>query len=325
MEIAPMKTRRTLLLLALALSLPVAQAQPGKWPDKPVRVVVPFAPGGATDVVARIVSPRLSEEFGQQFVVDNRAGAGGAIGAEIVVRANPDGYTIMVGASSYASNAALYKLSYDPIKGIAPVTLITTGPFIVAVHPSVKATNLKEFIELARAKPGSLTFGSSGTGGVPHLATELFRQMTNTNMIHVPYKGDAPAIVDLLGGQIQCFFGGPLVLAPHIHAGKLRGLAVTSEKRSRVMPDLPAVSEQVPGYEATTWFGMWAPLGMPKEIISQLNQAIARILKKPEVQERLRGDGMEDAHNTPEEFSSFIARDIVKWTKVVKTGNIKVD
>ena len=320
-----MKTRRALLLVALAAALPVAQAQTGKWPDKPVRVVVPFAPGGATDVVARIVSPRLAEEFGQQFIVDNRAGAGGTIGAEIVVRANPDGYTIMSGASSYASNAALYKLPYDPIAGISPVTLITRGPFIVAVHPSVKANNLKEFIELARAKPGSLTFGSSGTGGVPHLATEHFRQMTNTNMIHVPYKGDAPAIIDLLGGQIQFFFGGPLVLSPHIHAGKLRGLAVTSEQRSSVMPDLPAVNELVPGYTAFTWFGMWAPPGTPKEIVARLNQAIERILKKPEVQERLRGDGMETAHNTPEEFSRFIASDIAKWTKVVKAGNIKVD
>src|SRR5450759_1678549 len=193
-----MKGRYTLLLLAIATALPIAQAQSGKWPDKPVRVVVSFTPGGTADVVARMVAPRLSEEFGQQFIVDNRAGAGGAIGTEIVVRANPDGYTILVGASSYASNAALYKLPYDPITGIAPVTLITRGPFIVAVHPSVKANNLKEFIELARAKPGSLTFGSSGTGGVPHLATEHFRQMTNTNMIHVPYKGDVPAIVDLI-------------------------------------------------------------------------------------------------------------------------------
>ncbi len=325
MEIAPMKTRRALLLLALAASLPAAQAQTGKWPDKPVRVVVPFAPGGATDVVARIMAPRLSEEFGQQFVVDNRAGAGGAIGSEIVVRANPDGYTILVGASSYASNAALYKLPYDPITGISPVTLITRGPFIVAVHPSVKANSIKEFIELARAKPGSLTFGSSGTGGVPHLATEHFRQMTNTNMIHVPYKGDAPAIIDLLGGQIQFFFGGPLVLSPHINAGKLRGLAVTSEQRSSVMPDLPAVNELVPGYTAFTWFGMWAPPGTPKAIVAQLNQAIVRILKKPEVLERLRADGMEAVPNTPEEYSRFIARDIDKWIKVVKAGNIKVD
>ena len=325
MEIAPMKTTRTLLLLALAAALPTAQAQTAKWPDKSVRAIVPFAPGGATDVVARIVAPRLSEEFGQQFIIDNRAGAGGSLGAEIMVRANPDGYTIMVGASSYASNAALYKLPYDPINGIAPVTLITRGPFILAAHPSVKATNLTELIELARAKPGALSFGSSGTGGVPHLATELFRQMTKTNMIHVPYKGDAPAIIDLLGGQIQLYLGGPLVLSQHINAGKLRGLAVSTETRSPVMPELPAISEMVPGYSALTWFGLWAPLGTPIEIVSRLNQSIARILKLPDVQERLRVNGMEAAHNTPDEFNRFIAQEIAKYSQVVKDGNIKVD
>ena len=186
------------------------------------RSVVPFAPGGATDVVARLIAPKLAEEFGQQFVIDNRAGAGGSIGVEIVVRANPDGHTILIGASSYASNVPLYKLTYDPITGISPVTLITKGPFIIAVHPSVKATGFKDFIALARAKPGSMTFGSSGTGSVPHLATEHFWQMVNASMVHVPFKGDAPAIVALLGGQIQIYFGGPLVLSPHINAGKLR-------------------------------------------------------------------------------------------------------
>ena len=320
-----MYTRSVLLLLALATMLSPAHAQTAKWPERPIRAVVPFAPGGATDVVARLVGPRLAEELGQQIVIDNRAGAGGTIGVELVVRANPDGYTILIGASSYASNAALYKLPYDPMTGIAPVTLITQGPFVIAVHPSVKATSLKELLALARAKPGSLSFGSSGTGSVPHLATEHFRQMTNTNMVHVPYKGDAPAIIDLLGGQIQMYFGGPLVLSPHINAGKLRGLAVTSEKRSPVMPDLPAVSEFVPGYSAYTWFGMWAPPGTPKAIVDRLNDAVARVLKKPEVQDRLRNDGMEAAHNTPEEFLRFNARDIAKWQKVVKAGNIKID
>jgi tripartite-type tricarboxylate transporter receptor subunit TctC len=311
-------------MLVLAATVSAAHAQT-KWPDRPVRVVVPFAPGGATDVVARLLAPRLSEEFGQQFVIDNRAGAGGTIGTEIVVRANPDGQTIVIGASSYASSAALYKLPYDPISGISPVTLITQGPFVVSVHPSVKATNVKDLIALARAKPGSLSFGSSGTGGVPHLATEHFRQMTNTNMVHVPYKGDAPAIIDLLGGQIQIYFGGPLVLSQHMSAGKVRGLAVTSERRSPILPDLPTVSDVVPGYTAATWFGMWAPPGTPKRIVDQLNQAVARILKKPDIQERLRIDGMEAAHNTPEEFSRYIARDIAKWTKVVKAGNIRID
>ena len=313
------------LLLALASALPAAHAQVAKWPDKPVRAIVPFAPGGASDVVARIMSPKLAEEYGQSFVVDNRAGAGGSIGVEMVVRANPDGYTILVGASSYASNAALYKLSYDPLTGISPVSLITRGPFVLTVHPAVRANNLKEFIELARSKPGSLSFGSSGTGGVPHLATELFRQMSKTQMTHVPYKGDAPAIVDLLGGQIQFFMGGPLVLQQHINAGRLRGLAVSTEKRSPIFPDLPAISEHLPGYSAMTWFGMWAPQGTPKEIVSRLNQSIGRILKLPDVQERLRANGMESGHNSPEEYNRFIAQEIAKYTKVVKDGGIRLE
>ena len=320
-----MKTRLALLLLALAAAWPVAYAQTGKWPDKPVRVIVPFPSGGVVDILARLVAAPLSQDFGQQFIVDNRPGAGSSIGAEIAARANPDGYTVIVVATSYATNAALYKLPYDPIAGIAPVTLIATGPLIATVHPSVKANSLKELIELARAKPGSLNLGSQGTGSAGHLAAALFQQMTKTEMVHIPYKGDAPAIIDLLGGQIQFYFGGPLVLSTHINAGKLRGLAVTSERRSPVMPDLPAISEQVPGYAAPMWYGMWAPSGTPKAIVAQLNQAIARFHKRPEVQERLRKDGMEAAHNTPEEFSRLIARDIAKWSKVVKTGNIKVD
>ncbi len=320
-----MKTRLALLLLALAAAWPVAYAQTGKWPDKPVRVIVPFPSGGVVDILARLVAAPLSQDFGQQFIVDNRPGAGSSIGAEIAARANPDGYTVIVVATSYATNAALYKLPYDPIAGIAPVTLIATGPLIATVHPSVKANSLKELIELARAKPGALNLGSQGTGSAGHLAAALFQQMTKTEMVHIPYKGDAPAIIDLLGGQIQFYFGGPLVLSTHINAGKLRGLAVTSERRSPVMPDLPAISEQVPGYAAPMWYGMWAPSGTPKAIVAQLNQAIARFHKRPEVQERLRKDGMEAAHNTPEEFSRLIARDIAKWSKVVKTGNIKVD
>ena len=322
-----MKTNRTLLLLALTAPLPFAHAQtsqPIKWPNKSVRTIVPFAPGGGTDVMARIIAPKLSEEFGQTFVIDNRTGAGGSIGVEMVVRANPDGYTILIGASSYASNAALYKLPYDPIKGFAPVSMLSRGPFVFAVHPSVKAANLKEFIELARAKPGSMTFGSSGTGSVPHLATEMFRQMAKLEMTHAPYKGDAPAIIDLLGGHIQIYFGGTLVTASHINAGKLRGLAVTTEKRSSVM-DLPAISEMVPGYSATTWFGVWAPLGTPNEIIMRLNQAVGRALKHPDVQERLRANGIEAGHNSPAEFNRFIEEEIAKYSRVVKAGNIRVE
>ena len=320
-----MKKIRSLLLLALAATLPAAYAQTGKWPDKPVRVVVPFPPGGTTDVVARTFAPRLSEEFGQQFVVDNRAGAGGAIGAEIVARANPDGYTIIVVTSSYAANAVLYKLPYDPVKGIAPIGMISVVPFIIAVHPSVNAANLKEFIELARAKPGALNFGSPGTGSTPHLAAELFQQMTGIKMVHVPYKGDAPALTDLLGGQIQAMFATGVVLGPQIKAGKLRALAVTTERRSPAMPDLPAIGELVPGYAVDGWAGMWAPAGTAEEIVSRLNQSIARILKQPDVQELLRAGGAEPAHSTPEAFARAIGRDIATWSKVVKDGNIKID
>ena len=320
-----LKRTQLLLSVALAASVPLAHAQTTTWPTKSVRAIVPFAPGGGTDVMARILAPKLSEDFGQQWVIDNRTGAGGSIGVEMVVRANPDGYTILIGASSYASNAALYKLPYDPIKGFAAVSLLARGPFVVSVHPSVKAVNLKEFIDFARAKPGALTFGSSGTGSVPHLATELFRQMAKLEMTHAPYKGDAPAITDLLGGHIQIYFGGALVMASHINAGKLRGLAVTTEKRSPAMSDLPALSEMVPGYSSTTWFGVWVPLGTPKEIVSKLNQAVGRALRLPDVQERLRANGYEPGHNSPEAFNRFIAEEIAKYTKVVQDGKIRVE
>ena len=313
------------LALALAAALPAAQAQTGKWPSKPVRVIVPFPAGGSTDIVARILAARLSEEFGQQFVVDNRGGAGGTIGAEIAARAEPDGYTVIVVASSYVTAAALYKLPYDPVKGIAPISMINTGALMLSVNASMKVANLKEFIELVRAKPGALNFGSPGTGSAPHLAAVLFQQMTGTSMVHVPYKGDAPAIADLLAGQINVMLLSGPALFPQIKAGRLRALAVITEQRSPAMPDLPAISELVPGYSQTAWNGMWAPAGTPREIISRLNQALGRILKQPEVQERLRAVGREPAHTTPEEFGRVIARDVAKWSKVVKAGNIKVD
>ena len=320
-----MKTRRALLLLALAAALPAAQAQTGKWPDKPVRVVVQFPPGGATDIAARMIAPRLAEEYGQQFVVDNRGGGGGTIGAEIAARASPDGYTFIVVTSSYAANAALYKLPYDPVKGIAPISMISIFPLILVVHPSVKAGSLKEFMELARAQPGVLNFGSPGNGSLPHMAITLFQQLSATRIVHVPYKGDGPALADLLGGQIQLMMSSGAATDSYVKAGRLRALAVTSEQRSRAKPDLPAISELVPGYSADAWAGMWAPAGTPREIISRLNQSVARILKLPDVQVRLRAGGAEPAHTTPEEFARVIARDVAKWTKVVKAGNIKVE
>ena len=320
-----MKTASVLLLFALAAALPAVQAQTGKWPDKPVRVIVPFPPGGTTDIVARTFAPKLSEEYGQQFIVDNRGGAGGAIGAEIAARANADGYTIIVVTSSYAANAVLYKLPYDPVKGIAPVSMISILPFILAVHPSVKAGNLKEFIELLRAQPGVLNFGSPGTGSTPHLAGELFQQMSKTKLVHVAYKGDGPALTDLLGGQIQTILATELVMGAQIKAGKVRALGITTAKRTPAMPDLPAIGELVPGYAVDGWAGLWAPAGTPLAIVSRLNQSVARILKLPEVQERLRAGGADAAPSTPEAFARVIAQDIATWSKVVKAGNIKIN
>jgi tripartite-type tricarboxylate transporter receptor subunit TctC len=314
-----------LLLLSAGGGSSVSHAQTPQWPQKTVRVIVPLAPGGGTDIVARIFAARLSAEFGQQFIVDNRSGAGGVIGAEIAARANADGYTIITVPASYAANAALYKLPYDPVSGIAPVTLMTTGPLILTVHPSVKATTLKEFIALAHARPNTITYGSSGTGTFSHLTAELFRQMSRTDMVHVPYKGAGLVLNDLLGGQIQMFFGSGPSSSGHIRAGRLRGLAVTTEKRVPALPDLPAIGESLPGYRSDFWFGMWAPAGTPKEIVRRLNQAIVRMLNLPEVLERLRTDGMEPMGSTPDEFARVIKRDIAVWTRVVKAGNIKVD
>jgi tripartite-type tricarboxylate transporter receptor subunit TctC len=316
--------RSAALAFALGFSA-AAWAQADKWPQKTVRMIVPLAPGGGTDIVARFFAARLSAELGQQFIVDNRSGAGGMIGAEIAARATPDGYTVITVPASYAANAALYKLPYDPVRGIAPVTMITTGPLILTVHPSVPAHSVKEFIALARAKPGTLTFGSSGTGSFSHLTAELFRQMSGTDMVQVPYKGAGPVLVDLLAGQIQMFFGSGPSSAGHIRAGRLRGLGVTTEKRSRALPELPAIGEVLPGYASDFWFGMWAPAGTPQAIVSQLNRTLVRILQQPEIQERIRTDGMEAVGSSPGEFARVIGRDIAAWSRVVKAGHIKVE
>ncbi len=312
-------------MLALSAALPAALAQTTKWPERPVRIVVPVPPGGSTDRAARMLAARLAAEFGQQFVVDNRPGASGMIGAEIVARASPDGYTVAVVPATFAINAVLYKLPYDPVTGIAPISRIIAGPLVLTVQPSVRAVTLKEFVELARAKPGALTFGSSGAGSNLHLAGELFKQMARLQMIHVPYKGEGPALVDLLGGQIQLMFPGAGTVLPHIKSGKLRGLAVTSEQRSPAMPDLPAISENFPGYAAGFWNGIWAPVGTPRDVVLKLNQAVARFLKQSDAQEWLRSEGGEPAHSTPEEFAGVIASEIATWSKVVKAGNIKVE
>ena len=318
-------TRQWMCALLWVGTLADASAQIAKWPQRPVRVIVPFPPGGSTDIIARLVSQHLTDEYGQQFVVDNRSGAGGTIGSEFVARATPDGYTLAVIPSSYASAAVLYKLSFDPVKGIAPVSMIGMGAFILGVHPTVKATNLKEFIDVLRAKPGALNFASPGTGSTPHLSAELLGQMSGTLFTHVPYKGDTPALTDLLAGQMQAQFASGPVLLPHVKAGKVRALAVSTAKRSSALPDLPAISETYPGYHASGWNGMIAPAGTSSEIVNRLNRSISTFLKRPDIQERLRGDSREAIPTTPDEFAMMIASEIATWSKVVKAGNIRIN
>ncbi len=322
----------TALLLALFLPLVLcgtaARAQPAAgpppWPVKPVRIIVPFTPGGTTDRIARLFAARLSKELGQQFIVDNRAGASGMIGSELVVRANPDGYTLAVIPSSFAINAAVYKLSYDPVEGIEPVGMIVTGPLLLTINASVPAKTLQELIALGRANPGSLRYGSTGTATNIHLAGALFEQMAGVPMLHVPYKGQAPAIVDLLAGQIQLMFSGPSTMLPHIQAGKLRALAVTTATRSPELPDLPAVAELLPGYVSDFWTAMYAPKGTPKAIVQRLNAEIVAFLDQPDIR-RLQSDGIHAAWSTPEGLARIIAREQATWTKVVRQAGIRVD
>lgn len=314
------------LLLVLSATVTIAQAQSAKWPEKPVRIIVPLAPGGSVDVIARLVAGKLTERYGQQFVVDNRTGAAGTIGAAIVARANPDGYTLLMMSPGYAGAAALHpKLPYDALKDIVAVGMVAAGPMFLAAHPSVKAANIKDFIELLRASPVALKYGSGGVGSSTHLATELLRQMTKTEAVHVPYKGIGAAIADLLGGQIQFYIAPGVALLPHATAGRLKLMAITAEQRSADFPDLPAVSEVVPGYAAGFWYGLGAPAGTPKPVIVQLNQELARVVNLPEVVKRLRVDDLKPQPTTPEGFARLIAQEIATWSRVVKAGNIKVE
>lgn len=306
---------------------PLTQAQPNvaKWPQRPVRLIVPFPPGGSTDIIARLVSPHLTEEFGQQFVIDNRSGAGGTIGSELLARATADGYTLAVIPSSYAAAAALYPLSFDPVKGIAPISMIGTGSFIMGIHPSVKAANFKEFIDLLKAKPGALNFASPGTGSTPHLASELLKQMAGVNFTHVPYKGDTPALTDFIAGQMHIMIASGPVFLPHIKSGRVRPIAVTANKRYFVVPELPSIAEFYPGFHAWGWNGMIAPAGTPREIINRVNRSIAAFVKRPDIQERLRNDGRDTIPTTPEETSHMLASEIAQWVRVVKVANIKIN
>jgi tripartite-type tricarboxylate transporter receptor subunit TctC len=307
---------------ALLAAAATAEAQQ-KYPNRPIRLVVPFAPGGGTDIMARTLAQKLSEVFGQTVVVDNRAGGGGTIGTETVVRANPDGYTMILVSGSYAANAAVYRLAYDPVNDIAPVALVGETGNAIALPVSLPIRTMKELIAADKTAPGKLNYGSTGTGGFTHLITELFNQLAGTKLTHVPYKGTGPALNDLLGGQIQVLFTSLPAAVPLIKQNRIRGIGVTTPKRSSAIPDVPAIGEAVPGYEAVLWYGFWGPKGLPKSIVTQWNSEVRRALKMPDLKERLANEGVEPSDSPPERFSEAVRRDVAKWQKVVKTGNIK--
>ena len=317
---------RSLGACVFAMAMPHAGAQ--SYPNKPIRLIVTFAAGGGADFMGRLIGQKLTETLGQAVIVDNRAGAGGAIGNEAAAKAAPDGYTLLLGAAGpLVISPALYaKLPFDTVKDLAPITLLARVPFALCTHPSVPVNNVKELIALAKRRSGKLNFGSSGTAGAPHLAGELFTASAGVNMVHVPYKGLAPAITDLIGGQLDLIFADVNLVTPHVEGKRLRGLAVTGAMRSAIMPQLPTVSEAaLPGYQAGTWYGVLAPSGVPREVITKLHAEISRILASSEIRERLATQGAEPAGNNPEQFATMIRAELDKWAKVVKAASIKLD
>ena len=308
-------------LIAIALPAPAAD-----YPTKPIRLVVGFAPGGGTDTTARAMSQKLTEALGQQVVVDNRPGAAGNIAAELVSKATPDGYTLLMGTIAALSiNPSLYsKLPFDPIKDFAPITQAVDSTNILSLHPSVPANSVKELIALAKAKP--LNYGSSGVGGTGHLAGELFNTMAGVKMTHVPYKGGGPAMIDLVGGQVQLVFATAASAVPQIKGGKIKGIAVTTAKRSALMPNLPTISEAgLPGFDANNWYGVLAPAKTPRPIIMRLNSEIAKVLAMPDVKNFLFNQGLDPAPGTPEQFAAYIKSEMTKWAKVVKASGAKAN
>jgi tripartite-type tricarboxylate transporter receptor subunit TctC len=313
----------------VVLAATIASAQGATpFPAKPVRIVVPFGPGGTSDVVTRIVSPTLTELWGQQLVVDNRPGAGGNIGSELVARAPADGYTlVMATVATHGIGPSLYtKLPFHPIKDFAPISLLASTPSVVIVNPAVPVSSVKELIALARAKPGQLLFGSAGNGGSLHLSGELLNSMTGVKLVHVPYKGAAAALIDLMSGQIQIMFDTLPSAIPHIKSRKVKALAVTSASRIQALPDLPTVSESgVPGYEVTSWYGPLAPAATPHSIVQKLQADFVRTANLAEVQQRLTAAGAEPIGSTAERFAAFIETELKKWAKVVRESGARID
>ena len=317
--------RGALLCLSVLASSPVhAQA----WPSKPIRIIVPFAPGGPADLLPRLIGPKLTEAWSQPVVVENKPGAGGSIGMEMVAKSAPDGYTLVIGPTgNLVVNQHLFaSLPYDPMKDLAPITLIATFSNVLVVHPDVPATTVSELVAMAKAKPGSLSYGSPGTGSQPHLGGEYLKQLAGIEIVHVPYNGTAPALRDLLGGQIQFMFSQTSAALPQIQAGKLRALGVASLKRAAQLPEVPTIAESgLPGFEAVSWYALMAPAGTPKDVVAKLHGEIAKVLQMPDIREKLAAQGGEPVGNTPEQLATLMRSESARYAEIVKRGNIKAE
>jgi tripartite-type tricarboxylate transporter receptor subunit TctC len=310
-----------------ALLIPLcASAYAADYPQRPIRLIVPFAAGGGLEITSRSIGQKLTEKRGQSIVIDNRPGAATIVGSEIAAKASPDGYTLLMITTTFAINPSLYgKLPYDPVREFAPVTQINSVPNILVVNPSIPAHTVRELIALAKAKPGQLNYASAGSGTSPHLAAELFKTMAGIEMTHIPYKGIPPAVTDVIAGRVTMLMTTTISAAPHVKSGRLRALAITSPKRLAAMPEVPAIGETVPGYEADAFQGMVAPAGVPREIVRQLADDIAAIVRLPDIRERIIADGAEPIGSTPEAFSVFLKKEMLKWGKVVKESGARPD
>jgi len=320
--------RKTIIAgLIAAAALPAAAAEDAKnYPSKPIRLVVPFTPGGSTDILARVIGMKLTEAWGKQVVIDNRPGAGGNIGVDLVAKSPADGYTLVMGhIGTFGVNPTLYpKLPYDPIRDFQPITLVALVPNMLSVNPALPAKSVKELVALAKAKPGTINFGSGGNGSAAHLAGEYFKLMSKTAITHIPYRGTSPAVTDLIAGQIQMIITGVPPTLNFVKTGKLRALGVATSKRLALLPDLPTIAEAgVPGYEATQWYGVLAPAGTPRPIVARLNAEMAKAIKGPDVREKLAADAAEPVGNSPEEFGAFIKKEIARWAPVVKASGAR--
>jgi len=318
-----MKTALAVLVAAMLAFPPAAEAAAQKYPTKPIRLIVPFAPGGGTDIMSRLLSIPVGQAIGQTVVVDNRPGAGGALGAEIAVQSAPDGYTIIMVSSSYTAGGAYRKLRYDPIDGITPIVLIGTTGLVMSINPKIPAKTVEEFIVYAKKRPGELNSASAGVGAVNHLGTEYFNLLTGTKLVHVPYRGGGPALRAVIGNEAQISFTSLVPTLPHVKAGRLRALGITTPKRSPLLPEVPSVSETVPRFDITHWYGMWGPRGMPANIVALWNKEIAKVVHTPEMQRRLRVEGLEPAGGPPSQMYDIVKRDVNKWRGVMKKAHIQ--